>query len=285
VIEQRVAAAVGRPLQALRPVETRGYAKAFHAIAEFEDGTTAFVKAGAEEVTSEFLRAEIRFYESVRAPFMPELLGFDDGDPPLIVIEDLSGARWPPPWNGAAIAAVRETLAAVAATPPPSWVPPITGERDWLLGGWADVEKEPEPFLGLGLGSRTWLEDALPALRAAAERAPIEGDALLHLDVRSDNLCLTARGAVLVDWNLVHTGNPALDVAAWLPSLNLEGGPVPEEVLPGAGHFAAALAGYFLSRAGLAPPPTAPRVREIQRAQGEVALAWADRELGLEWDG
>jgi hypothetical protein len=284
VIEQRVSAVVGRELRALLRVETRGYAAAFHAIAEFEDGATAFVKAGAEEVTSGFLRDELRFYESVRAPFMPELLGYDDGDPPLLVIEDLSGARWPPPWDGAAIAAVRETLAAVAATPPPEWVPPITDEHDWLLGGWGDVEREPEPFLGLGLGSAAWLDGALPALRAAAERAPIAGDALLHLDVRSDNLCLTPRGAVLVDWNFVHSGNPDLDVAGWLSSLHLEGGPLPEQVLPGAGEFAAALAGYFLSRAGLAPPPTAPRVRQIQLAQGEVALAWACRELGLEWD-
>jgi hypothetical protein len=284
VIEKRVSAVVGRELRALRPVETRGYAAAFHVIAEFEDGATAFVKAGAEEVTSGFLRDELRFYESVRAPFMPELLGYDDGDPPLLVIEDLSGARWPPPWDGEAIAAVRETLAAVAATPPPDWVPPITDEHDWLLGGWGDVEREPGPFLELGLGSAAWLDGALPVLRAAAERAPIEGVALLHLDVRSDNLCLTPRGAVLVDWNFVHTGNPDLDVAAWLPSLHLEGGPLPEQVLPGAAEFAAALAGYFLSRAGLAPPPTAPRVRRIQLAQGEVALAWACRELGLEWD-
>jgi aminoglycoside phosphotransferase (APT) family kinase protein len=107
---------------------------------------------------------------------------------------------------------------------------------------------------------------------------------LLHLDVRSDNLCLADRGAVLVDWNLVHTGNPDLDLAAWLPSLRLEGGPAPEELLPDAGELAAALAGFFLSRAGLPPPPTAPLVRQIQLAQGEVALAWACRELALEWD-
>ena len=171
MIEERVSAVVGRPLRALRPVETRGYATAFHAIAEFEDGTTAFVKGGAEEVTSEFLRDELRFYESVQAPFVPELLGYDYGDPPLLVIEDLSGARWPPPWDDAMIEAVRATLAAVAATPPPDWVVPIANEAEWLLGGWADVESDPEPFLGLGLRSAAWLDRALPTLRAAAEAA------------------------------------------------------------------------------------------------------------------
>jgi hypothetical protein len=284
VIEQRVAAAAGRPVRSLRRVETRGYALAFHAIAEFDDGSTAFVKAGAEEVTSEFVREELRFYESVTGPFMPHLLGFDAGDPPLLVIEDLSDARWPPPWDDGAIEAVRKTLAAVWAVPIPDWVPPVTEERERFAGGWAGVERDPEPFLSTALGSADWLERSLPVLRAAAESAPLDGDALLHLDVRSDNLCLADRGAVLVDWNWVHRGNPDLDLAAWLPSLRLEGGPEPEALLPGAGGLAAVLAGFFAARAGLPPPPTAPKVREFQRAQAEICLAWASRELDLEWD-
>jgi hypothetical protein len=284
MIEERVATAVGRPVRSLRRVQTRGYALAFHAIAEFDDGTTAFVKAGAEEITSEFVRDELRFYGSVTGPFMPQLLGVDADDPPLLVIEDLSAARWPPPWDRAAIEAVRETLAMVWATPIPDWVPPVTDERERFAGGWAEIEADPEPFLSTGLGSADWLESSLPVLRAAAESAPLDGEALLHLDVRSDNLCLVDRGAVLVDWNWVHRGNPDLDLAAWLPSLRLEGGPEPQALLPGAGELAAVLAGFFASRAGLPPPPTAPKVREFQRVQAEICLAWASRELALEWD-
>jgi hypothetical protein len=283
VIKQRVSAAVGRPVRSLERLQTRGYAMAFHAIAEFDDGSTAFVKAGAEEVTSQFLRDELRFYESVEGSFMPRLLGYDVGEPPLLVLEDLSNGRWPPPWDAAAIESVRESLAAVWATPPPDWVPPVTAERARFLGGWAEIERDPPPFLSLGLCSVEWLEAALPVLRAAAESARVEGDALLHLDVRSDNICLTDRGAVLVDWNWVHRGNPDLDLAAWASSLHLEGGPAPELLLPEAGELAAALAGFFGSRAGLPPPTTAPNVREVQRAQLEVALAWACRELALEW--
>jgi hypothetical protein len=284
VIEERVAAATGRAVRSVREVETRGYALAYHAIAEFEDGSTAFVKAGAESVTSDFVRDELRFYERVSGPFMPQLLGFDPSDPPLLVLEDLSGARWPPPWDDRSIEAVQETLAAVWATSVPDWLPRMSEERAWLLGGWAEIAGDPQPFLSLGLCSAEWLERALPVLRSAAESAPIEGEDLIHLDVRSDNLCLTDRGAVLVDWNLAHSGNRDLDLAAWLPSLQLEGGPEPEELLAGAGGLAAALAGFFLSRAGHPPPPTAPRVREIQLAQGEVSLAWACRELVIEWE-
>jgi hypothetical protein len=284
VIEERVSAAVGRRIRSLRRVQTRGYAMAFHGIAEFEDGSTAFVKAGAEEITSEFLRDELRFYESVEGFFMPRLLGFDAGEPPLLVLEDLSDGRWPPPWDAIAIASVRESLTAVWATSPPDWVPSVMDEREQLLGGWAEIERDPAPFLSLGLCSSAWLDASLPTLRAAAESAPVEGDALLHLDVRSDNICLTDRGAVLVDWNWVHRGNPDLDLAAWASSLHLEGGPPPEQLLPGGGRLGAALAGFFGARAGLPPPPTAPKVREVQRAQLEVALAWACRELALEWE-
>jgi aminoglycoside phosphotransferase (APT) family kinase protein len=132
--------------------------------------------------------------------------------------------------------------------------------------------------------SRDWPDASLPVLREAAETAPVPGDALLHLDIRSDNMCLTDRGAVLVDWNQACIGNPELDLAAWLPSLRLEGGPEPEDILPGGAGFAAVLAGFFGSRAGLPPPPTAPQIREIQRAQLEVALGWASRELDLRFD-
>jgi Phosphotransferase enzyme family len=283
-MEKRVAAAIGRPVRSLRRVETRGYAMAYHAIAEFEDGSTAFVKAGAEEVTSKFLRDELRFYQTVQGAFMPHLLGYDEDDPPFLVIEDLSEGRWPPPWDAAAIEAVRESLAAVWAAAPPDWVPPISEEKEWLLGGWSEIEQDQEPFLSLGLGSAKWLDASLPVLRAAAESAPIDGEALVHLDVRSDNICLADRGAVLVDWNLAHRGNPDLDLAAWAPSLHMEGGPAPEQLLPGSGQLAAALAGFFAARAGLRPPPTAPRVREVQLVQLKVALPWACRELGLEWD-
>jgi hypothetical protein len=282
VIADRVSQLLGRRLVSLERIESRGYATAYHAVANLEDGLSVFVKAGTEEVTSRFLRDEIRFYRSFQAPFTPVFHGADDGDPPILVIEDLREGRWPPPWDGDAVNAVRQTLRGVAGSTPPEWLEPV--DREWLTGGWAEIERDPEPFLSTGMCSREWLEASLPVLREAAETAPVAGDALLHLDVRSDNICLTERGAVVVDWNQACIGNPELDVAAWLPSLGLEGGPEPEEILPGGGGFAAVLAGFFGSRVGLPPPTTAPQVREIQRAQLEVALAWASRELDLRFD-
>jgi hypothetical protein len=280
-IEERVAQIAGTKVRSLRPIKGGGYAASFRALAELSDGRTVFVKAGAEEVTSGFVRDEQRLYASLHAPFMPELVGIDDGEPPLLVVEDLSTARWPPPWDEQAIKAVRATLEEIWATPAPEWVEPITNEVEWLLGGWAEIERDPEPFLSLGVCSAAWLKGSLPALRAAAESAPIAGDALLHLDVRSDNICIAERGAVLVDWNWVHLGNPDLDLAFWLPSLADEGGPPPDGLLPDGSRFAAAVAGFFGSRAGLPPPPTAPHVRAVQLSQVRTALPWAARALAL----
>jgi phosphotransferase family enzyme len=281
VIEERVGRLAGADVRNLRRIKGGGYAASFRALAELADGRTVFVKAGAEEVTSGFLRDEQRVYASLRGPFMPELVGMDEGEPPLLVLEDLSAGQWPPPWDEPSIAAVCETLGAVAATTPPAWLPPITDEAQFLLDGWRRIERDPAPFLSLGICSAGWLEASLPVLRDEAEGAPLAGDSLLHLDVRSDNICLAERGAVLVDWNWAHVGNPALDVAFWLPSLADEGGPGPEKLLPGAGGLAAAVAGFFGSRAGLPPPPTAPHVRSVQLSQLQVALPWAAKELDL----
>jgi aminoglycoside phosphotransferase (APT) family kinase protein len=147
------------------------------------------------------------------------------------------------------------------------------------FGRWHTVAASPEPFLSLGLRSRAWLVERLPAIIEAADTVPLDGDAVVHLDVRSDNLCTLEDRAVLVDWNWVSLAAPELDLAAWACSLSLEGGPPPWELLPDSPGFAAFLAGIFAATAGLPPPDTAPAVREFQARQLAVALDWLDREL------
>jgi len=247
-----------------------------------DDGRRVFVKHGVADELARFLRDEHRFYREVRAPFMPELIGFDDdGDWPLLVLEDLAHADWPPPWDDERVAAVQATLQEVHATAPPPHLP-RPGERVHSLAtAWDDVAADPEPFLSLGLADAAWLERSLPALTAAAHAAATDGDELIHFDVRSDNLCFARGRAILVDWNLASRGNGSFDLAFWLPSLADEDGPPPHDILPDATEYAALMAGFFAVRAGLPPPPTAPAVRAVQRRQLVVALEWARRELDL----
>jgi aminoglycoside phosphotransferase (APT) family kinase protein len=114
------------------------------------------------------------------------------------------------------------------------------------------------------------------------ELAPgVNGDCLVHLDVRSDNVCFRDGEAVLLDWPEAAISNPDLDVAFWLPSLEADGGPPPEATLPDAPELAAWVAGFFFWRAAQPPIIDAPHVRPLQLAQSRTALPWAARALGL----
>jgi Phosphotransferase enzyme family len=278
--EAELEAAAGAAPVERRPVRSGGYGtNSAHWCVELADGRRAFVKVALDDAAAEWLRQEHLVYSAVEAPFIPELVGWHDGERTLLAIADLSDAYWPPPWTPGQIDAVRAALDELHTTSPPD-LPPIAAEREWL-NGWELVAEDPEPLLSTELCSPPWLEAALPSLLETGRSCVLAGDAFLHLDVRSDNLCLREGRAVLVDWNLAHVGNPLLDIVGWLPSLKLEGGPDPWELVPDSQGFAALLAGYFASRAGLPPPATAPRVREFQRRQAEIALPWAAGELGL----
>src|SRR5262245_46243422 len=72
------------------------------------DGRSGFVKIAAFDYTAEWLRIEHAVYEALDgAPFLPRLIGWDDdGSHPTLVLEDLSAASWPPPWDRSRVDAV-----------------------------------------------------------------------------------------------------------------------------------------------------------------------------------
>ena len=257
-----------------------GYSTADRFAVTLADGRRVFVKSAEAPNLAGWLRREHKVYSSLSGRFIPALVGWDDdGVRPLLAIEDLSDADWTPRWDDGRVAAVMAALAELAdATPPPNT---LTARETFpeLWGRWEAVGADPGPFLSLGLRDGAWLERSLPTIVAAADAAAIEGDRVCHLDVRSDNLCFRDGRAILVDWNWTSLANPAVDIVAWLPSVRVEGGPQPWEVLPGAGELAAFGAGVWAAVAGLPPPATAPTVRDVQRRQLAVALDWIDREL------
>lgn len=279
--EARVQRAVGETVVGAERIVGRGYSNNRRWVARLADGRSVFVKHADDPATAGWLRREYAMYQRLDAALRPALLGWhDDGDLPVLVLEDLSGWDWPPPWTPDRMAAVRATLSRLAAHPVPDGLPPAR-ETNCAEGGWPEVARDPEPFLALRLCSRRWLDRALPVLLAAASWEHLDGTALLHLDVRSDNLCFRGGRALLVDWNLAGVGNPDVDVAFWLPSLRMEGGPEPEAVFAPHPGIVALVAGFFASRAGLPVIPAAPRVRDVQQRQLRVALPWAARALGL----
>ena len=268
-------------LEPVRRVEA-GYTETERWIVARPEGGTTFVKLAVDQLTADWLRAEWRVYGRIRAPFLPRVVTWHDRDGlTALLLEDLSDAYWPPPWRDGDVAALRATLADVAGTPPPADLPPLEGMRD-ELAGWPLVQDDPEPFLSLGLCSLEWLRRALPVLVEAELEAPFEGDQLVHLDIRSDNLCVRDGRAILVDWNWACIGNAAIDFTTSLPNIHVEGGPHPRELAPpGSEPFAALNAGYCGARAGLPPTFGGTRVRALQLAQAKVALEWAAEALGL----
>ncbi len=278
-LHARLERTLGQPLTILNTIQ-RGYTPALRLQARLQDGGTVFIKCATTDLTAEWLREEFKVYSTLREPFLCRMIAWDDqGEFPFLVLEDLSAGYWPPPWTPRQIGQVREMLAQVAACSLPN-LPPIE-EDSSLIDGWQEVAKDPRPFLDLEIATAKWLDQALPTLLAVDGKKVLRGEALTHTDVRSDNLCILGDRAILVDWNWTRKGNPSTDLAFWLPSLHLEGGPTPETFLPDGGPFAALISGYLAARAGLPIILDAPRVRKIQLDQLMIALPWAMRALGL----
>ena len=268
----RAEALLGNEAEAWARVVRTGYSLNEHWTATFADGTTAFLKLARIDPSPQWLRDEAAILATVQGRSVPRFIAFEDGPEPLLVLEDLMPARWPPPWREGDVEAVLAALAEVGQMQ--ADVPPLEQED---LNRWRAIEADPKPFLSTGLRDAAWLERLLPALVEATDAVPLAGDALLHCDVRSDNLCLKGGHVVLVDWNHARIGNPRFDVAFWLPSLALERGPRPQRF--GVDELAPVVAGFFAARAGLPRPAGAPRVREFQRAQAAVALDWVEAVL------
>jgi hypothetical protein len=96
---------------------------------------------------------------------------------------------------------------------------------------------------------------------------------------------------VFVDWPHAAVGNPAFDAVAWAPSVVLEGGPAPEELLSrhrpsqradpeSVTVLLAAITGFFVAGSFKPPPPGLPTLRAFQASQGAVALDWLRRRTG-----
>src|SRR5262245_19880759 len=144
----------------LHRIEGGGYTLMEHWLVELGEGTRAFAKVAVDEPTAGCVRDEHRVYSQVEASFLPDFLGWDDdGERPILLLEDLTGAHWPLPWREGDVAAVFDALDQLHETPPPPGLPSLTLDE---LHTWREVEENPEPFLSLGLCSASWLEGRPP---------------------------------------------------------------------------------------------------------------------------
>src|SRR6266540_2656006 len=141
------------------------------------DGDRAFVKAAANAVARGQIEREAAIIDAVRAPYMPRFYGSAAvGEWAVLVLEDLSGAQWPPPFVDGGEAFL-ETVARVGSTPPPPGLDRRPDERPYGTY-WQRIAADPDPVLANGSFSAAWLEAALSLLDAAESRAELAGDDL-----------------------------------------------------------------------------------------------------------
>ena len=278
------------------PTEVRdlhgGFSPGATARLEFPRGAV-FVKAVGEELNPEspamHRREAVVSSALPSTPAFPVLLDvYDDDGWVALAFEAIDGRVPRHPWDRTELETVVAALQDVHDVLTPSPAAHLeTAQRFFrhFFGGW----------LALAAGTDTagldpWSQGNLPRLVELEARWPeaIDGQTLIHGDIRSDNILIGPAGPVFVDWPHAAVGNPVFDLVAWAPSVVLEGGPTPEELL--ATHapsrsadpdvvsaLLAAISGFFVSHSLWPPPPGLPTLRRFQAAQGEVALAWLRR--------
>jgi len=277
--------------------QTGGFSPGVAVRVELEDGRRAFIKAAHPDrnpVAPDVHRREARIVAAlpIEAPVSRLLWVLDDGPGGWVVLafEDIDGRMPVVPWRPRDLDAVLAAMTALARdlTPSPLGRDLVGDAAEAFepdVDGWASiVDALP---VGLDDWSRRHL-DGLVRLEAAALEA-VRGTTLVHGDIRADNVLLTADGVRIVDWPHARIGQPWLDLVWFAPSVGMQGGPEPAELLadfapadaadPDALDAAiAAVAAFFTIHALRPPPPGLPTLRPFQAAQGEVARRWlADR--------
>ncbi len=292
-LEERLGAAV---IEAV--TQPGGFSPGLAARLRLADGRRVFVKAVSADRNPE--SPELHRQEALVAAALPSsvptprfLWSYDNDGWVALAFEDIEGHHPQLPWRPAELDRVLAAIHELAAdlTPSPVNVPAIGMRMAEQFQGWrtlyASSKKEGLQDLP------AWALRNLARLAELEDRwqAAAEGETLLHVDLRADNILLTAERVHFFDWPQASRGAAWVDLAAMLPSVAMQGGPHPWDVFetqplgqradPDAvTAVLAALTGYFIQRSRLPPPPGLPTLRAFQRDQGAPALEWLKRRTG-----
>ena len=198
-----------------------------------------------------------------------------------LVLADVDGTVPELPWREPDLDAVLAAVERVHAVEAPDGLPAAEVALADELTGWRVLREDAPPALDAWSGAHL---DELADLEVVWPAAA-QGDRLVHTDLRADNLLLTADGAVVVDWAQACRAAPLLDLVLFAPSVAMQGGPPPAEVLArtAVGRDAdreqlaplvCAFAGFLTQRSLLPSPPGLPTLRGFQAAQAVHARRW-----------
>lgn len=275
--------------------QSGGFSPGLAARVRCADGSRAFVKAVGTRInpdSPDLYRAEAKVAAALPASAQaPALRGtFDDGEWIALVFDEIDGRMPAAPWRPDELLRVLQAVAGLstALTPCPVADVPLASEalRSNLLAFTRLATDPPGDLDGWALRHL----DRLAEL-AATTLDHVDGDTLVHCDLRVDNVLLTPDGRVwFVDWPWAFRGAAWIDTAVLLVNVALHGHD-PEPYLAGNPLFAGAdplhvtgllagLAGMFAEASRRPDPPGLPTVRAFQGAQEGVTLAWVRRRTG-----
>ncbi len=219
-----------------------------------------------------------------------------------LLLEDL-GPKSVPPWTATKARAVTHALATFHQSTLGATLP------DWLSRptqrlsrqSWASVANESQQLHKIAMlageaspQALNWLQMASPTIEAKMRQPALSTEpyALLHGDLRSDNLRIHQGKLTLFDWPAITVGRPEWDIVAFAQTVPIEGGSTPEQIMSWyAEQFPTdrtavdgAIAWWLTFFAFLAWQPEIPglpRLRRFQRHQLATMLLWAARQWSL----
>ena len=305
VVRQRVEAALSSPVVRASRI-WGGYAPTPTYRLVLANGRRAFLKGtfqNSNTFSKEALLYEERVYRELGAllsKWLPRLYEiFYQDDWHVLLLEDL-GPRSVPPWTPGKTRAIAQALAVFHQSSldsqPPAWL--TRPAEELAQENWTRMARESQDFHEIAaLAGRDapqaldWFQRISPIIDDVMKRPALsEGPyAILHGDLRSDNLRFTGGQLYLFDWPAITVGRPEWDIVAFAQSVTVEGGPSPEQVLAWYGEQLAldfnAIEGalawwltFFANRAWKSEIPGLPRVRRFQRQQLSILAFWAARQ-------
>ena len=291
-VRDRIEGALGsRVVEA--ETQPSGFSPGIAARVRLENGMRVFLKAVGTEpnpTSPAFHRREREIVSALPAdaPVPRFRTGIEEDGWVVLAFEDVAGRHPAQPWREDEFRRVCAAAHELVTTLTPSPVAADQAGADFArtINSWTLLLDDSPP--GLDEWSLRHLE-RLASIEASV--ADVVGETLLHLDIREDNVLLTDKRVYFVDWPHAQVGPPWIDAICFAPSVEMQGGPKPDQVLaawPGGiradpdevNAVVASVAGFFTHRALLPPAPGLPGLREFQAAQGEVARRWLARRTG-----
>ncbi len=284
---------------------TSGFSPGYAAIVETSDGHELFVKAvspeqnpGSPVLARREIIAAAALPPEAHAPRLLwsadddewVVLGFEAvrGRSPelpwrpadltrcLAIVDELSRCR---PLPGHGLGSAREIFGAQFR----GWAAIRDGDGLVSTGAPGGAESVAHSAGALGTWAVTHL-DALIDLEQGAASA-VEGEALVHGDLRADNILLDGPRTSVIDWPHACVGAPWFDLVSMLPSVAMQGGGDAQELFaaqPLASSVdvrdlrsvLAAVAGQLAYDSLVPAPLNIPNLRAFQCAQAVEALTW-----------